>query len=162
MYWPLNITEQHGTEDISILLARYGQKSQLSKPSSLCISWDSSDLSSAASRRFISRSSVPVRARQWWVYSPWKDIWIFGNLNKTHFLVTGSWVGVLSVVSRPSVGKMRRGTRGIKVTAILRNSTFGQKLHLKVNFRTICLQMCNFCCNFATDFGIEACYLPIS
>ena len=65
-------------------------------------------------------------------------------------------------ISRSSVGKMRRGIRGIKVTAILRNSTFGQKLHLKVNFRTICLQMCNFCCNFATDFGIEACYLPIS
>ena len=52
--------------------------------------------------------------------------------------------------------------RTSEYSAILRNSTFGQKLHLKVNFRTICLQMCNFCCNFATDFGIEACYLPIS
>ena len=47
-----------------------------------------------------------------------------GNLSKTHFLVTRSSVGVFSVVSRSSVGKIRQGIREVKETAILIKSTF--------------------------------------
>ena len=47
-----------------------------------------------------------------------------GNLNKKHFLVTGSWVGVLSEFSRSSVGGIRQGIREGKEMEILRKSTF--------------------------------------
>ena len=46
------------------------------------------------------------------------------SLNKQHFLVTGSSVVVLSVVSRSSLGKIRQGTREGKETPILIKSTF--------------------------------------
>ena len=48
-------TETHGTtlkRGYIYSPCPYGQKSKLSKPISLCISWDSLDLSSAASRRY--------------------------------------------------------------------------------------------------------------
>ena len=45
-------------------------------------------------------------------------------INKKHFLVAGSLVGVLSVVGRCSLGKIRQGIREEKETAILINSTF--------------------------------------
>ena len=47
-----------------------------------------------------------------------------GYINKTHFLVTGSSVGVLSVVSRLSVGGIRQSIREGKEKAILIKSTF--------------------------------------
>ncbi len=46
------------------------------------------------------------------------------SLNKTHFLVTGSSVGVLSEFSRSSVGRIGEGIREGKETAILTKSTF--------------------------------------
>ena len=45
---------------------------------------------------------------------------LFGrNLKKLHFFVVGSWVGVLSVVSRSSLGGIRQGIREGKEMAIL-------------------------------------------
>ena len=47
------------------------------------------------------------------------------NINKKHFWVTGSSVGVLSVISRSSVGVFREGIREVKETAILTKVLFG-------------------------------------
>ena len=41
------------------------------------------------------------------------------NLKKQHFLWAGSWVGVLSVVSRSSLGGIRQGIKGGNEAAIL-------------------------------------------
>ena len=51
------------------------KKSKLPKPISLCISWDSLDLSSKASRRLISLVSVLVRARPWLVHLHFSLSW---------------------------------------------------------------------------------------
>ena len=56
-----------------------------------------------------------------------KTTWFRSNLKKQHFLLTGSWVGVLSVVSRSSVGEIRQGIREGKEVAILRKRTFLSK-----------------------------------
>ena len=45
-------------------------------------------------------------------------------INKKHFLVAGSLVGVLSVVGRCSLGKIRQGIREEKETAILTKVLF--------------------------------------
>ena len=46
------------------------------------------------------------------------------NLKKSVFLEAGSWVALLSVFSRSSVGVLRQGIREVKESAILTNSTF--------------------------------------
>ena len=48
----------------------------------------------------------------------------YANLKKKHFGIMGSWVGVLSVVSRSSLGKMRQGIREVKEAAILKNGNY--------------------------------------
>ena len=50
-----------------------------------------------------------------------------GNLNKQHFLVTGSCAVVLSVFSRSSVGKIGEGKGKIKRKPILRKVLFREK-----------------------------------
>ena len=50
-----------------------------------------------------------------------------GNLNKQHFLVTGSCAVVLSVFSRSSVGKIGEGKEKIKRKPILRKVLFREK-----------------------------------
>ena len=47
-----------------------------------------------------------------------------GNLNKKHFLMAGSWVGVLSVFSRSSVGEIGVNIREDTETSILIKRTF--------------------------------------
>ena len=47
-----------------------------------------------------------------------------GNLNKKHFLMAGSWVGVLSVFSRSSVGEIGINIREDTETSILIKRTF--------------------------------------
>ena len=64
------------TEPWYIFSFALGKKSKLSKPISLCISWDSLDLSSAASRRLISRGYVlttethGTTLKRGYIYSP--------------------------------------------------------------------------------------------
>ena len=48
----------------------------------------------------------------------------WSNLNKKHFLGTGSWVGVRSVFSRSSLGGRRQGIREVKEIGILRKVLF--------------------------------------
>ena len=50
------------------------------------------------------------------------------NINKKHFWVTGSSVGVLSVIYRSSVGVFREGIREVKETAILTKVLLGGKV----------------------------------
>ena len=50
-----------------------------------------------------------------------------GNLNKSHFLVTGSCAVVRSVFSRSSLGGRRQGIRGVKEIGILRKVLFREK-----------------------------------
>ena len=71
--------------------------------------------------------------RNWWVnffrnrvnlFRKWDNFIRFSILRKVLFGEAGSWVGVLSVVSRSSLGGIREGIREVKETAILINSTF--------------------------------------
>ena len=49
------------------------------------------------------------------------------NINKQHFLLAGSCVGVRSVFSRSSLGGRRQGIRGVKERGILRKVLFREK-----------------------------------
>ena len=51
----------------------------------------------------------------------------WSNLNKKHFFGTGSWVGVRSVFSRSSLGKIGEGKEKIKRREILRKVLFREK-----------------------------------
>ena len=50
----------------------------------------------------------------------------WSNLNKKHFFGAGSWVGVRSVFSRSSLGKIGEGKEKIKRREILRKVLFAQ------------------------------------
>ena len=50
-----------------------------------------------------------------------------GNLNKSHFLVTGSCAVVRSVFSRSSLGGRRQGIRGVNEKVNLKKSAFLRK-----------------------------------
>ena len=54
----------------------------------------------------------------------WETTFLGSNIKKSAFLEAGSWVAVLSVFSRLSVGKIKQGIREEKRTAILIKSTF--------------------------------------
>ena len=49
------------------------------------------------------------------------------NINKQHFLLAESWVGVRSVFSRSSLGGRRQGIRGVNEIGILIKVLFREK-----------------------------------